>query len=182
MVQGGAGWELLAYRDVELIAEGHWRLSGFLRGLNGSTSSQASANAIVVWVNENLMQPDFFESEIGLSLHWAVNESAPQAFVFSDVAGLPWSVGHLRAKEGEAGWDVSWTRRGKDIPESWSLPEVDNAGAFQCDLYLAGDLVSTQQVTTSTLFVGYGVDEISVSQVNDSGRVGNWASIPLIAA
>lgn len=181
-MQTVSGWELLSFREAELIGTDQWRLSGLLRGLNGSASSEALAGAVVVLVDDNLVQADFFESEVGLSLKWSVDEAASREFVFVDAAGLPWSVGHLRASEEAGGWNVGWVRRGADISDSWALPETDNTGTFMCQVFSGGILITSEEVSEAALFVANGVDEIRVSEVGQDGRVGNWVSIPLIAA
>ncbi|GAB5457396.1 MAG: glycoside hydrolase/phage tail family protein [Henriciella sp.] len=182
LIETVSGWELLSFREAELIGADQWRLSGLLRGLNGSESSEAVTGAVVVLVDENLVQAKFFESEVGLSLKWSVNEDTSREFVYSNTSGLPWSVGHLQASEEAGGWNVSWVRRGADISDSWALPETDNTGIFMCHVLLAGELITTTEVSEPALFVDHGVDEIRVSQVGNDGRVGNWVSIPLIAA
>lgn len=178
LVQGDDGWELLAYRDAELVGADHWRLRGLLRGLGGSRIAAHAAGAIVVVADARLVRGEVDAGEIGLDLVWQVTRGAAQTERFEDRGGLPWRVGHLRAD----GRRVSWTRRQGDIAESWALPEVENQGAFRVECLAAGIVITAAEQVAAFVDAPLGCDLGRVAQVGADGRVGPWASIPLDGA
>ncbi len=182
LVQGAAGWELLAYREAELVGEDRWRLSRLLRGLSGSELDGAVSGAVVIVADGRVFDAPLVGDETGLSLLWQAGEADPVAAVFDDLAGLPWRVGHLRARPVVDGWQVSWTRRGAVIPESWSLPEASNMGRFRLEALSGGVVTETAEIEAGFASVLSGADGVRVAQIGDDGRVGAWASIPLQAA
>ena len=177
-MQGGEDWELLAYRDAELVGADRWRLRGLLRGLGGSRIAAHTAGAIVVVADARLVRGEVDAGEIGLDLVWQVTRGAAQTERFEDRGGLPWRVGHLRAD----GRRVSWTRRGRDIAESWALPEAGNQGAFRAECLAAGVVITVAEQVAAFVDAPLGCDLVRVAQVGTDGRVGPWASIPLDGA
>ena len=178
LVQSDANWELLAYRDVELVGADRWRLRGLLRGLAGSVIAAHEAGAIVVVADSRLVVADMDVGEVGLDLVWQVTHGAAQAERYEDRSGLPWRIGHLRAD----GRRVSWTRRGGDIAESWALPEAGNQGAFRVECLAAGVVITVAEQVAAFVDAPLGCDLVRVAQVGTDGRVGPWASIPLDGA
>ncbi len=182
LVQGDAGWELLAYQSAELVGEDHWQLSGLLRGLQGSQTSGATSGAVVIIVASGLIEASFASEEQGLPLLWAANQGQPVSFTYDNLSGLPWRVGHLRATPLPRGWQVNWTRRGRDIANNWTAPEALNDGLFKVELRVGGVVVEEQQVAIAAFTTATSADEVRVAEIGSDGRVGAWASIPLIAA
>jgi hypothetical protein len=179
LVQSASGWECLAYRDAILIDEDRWQLRGLLRGLAGSQISTALSGALVVLIDEALVDVELAPEEAGLSLEWTANEADPISFVYENRAGLAWSVGHLRALASGTGWALSWTRRGPDIPASWALPEAANDGRFRVETFLNGQLVETMDMDGAGANIGGAADSLRVGEIGPDGRVGHWSSIPL---
>ena len=182
LVQGQAGWELLAYREAILVSDGHWSLTGLLRGLSGSGVGGAVSGSVIVVADETVVEAPLANEEIGLSLLWAVGNSAPVAAVFDDLGRLPWRVGHLQAHQSGADWRVTWTRRGAEISDNWSRPEMGNTGDFRVEVLLDGLVLETVQASTGSANIAVGGDEVRVAEMGDDGRMGAWASIPLLAA
>lgn len=182
LVQKSTGWELLAYRTAQLIGEDRWQLSGLLRGLSGTASESASTGAIVILADERVLDAQMVADEIGLPLVWSAGQSESTTFDFNDLAGLSWRVGHLQAAPTSTGWALSWTRRGADVPDSWALPETGNSGTFRVETWLASTLIEAFEVTSPDANVLSGADTVRVAEIGDDGRVGQWASIPLLAA
>lgn len=65
--------------------------------------------------------------EVGLAMDWrTAGGEVAATLAFGNMAGLPWSVAHLR----RSGDQLQWTRRGADLAESWTFPEAANDGRF----------------------------------------------------
>ena len=130
-------------------------------------------------IDEALVDVELAPEEAGLSLEWTANEADPISFVYENLAGLAWSVGHLRALASGTGWALSWTRRGPDIPASWALPEAENDGRFRVETFLNGQLVETMDMVGPGANIGGAVDSVRVGEIGPDGGVGHWSSIPL---
>ncbi len=177
LVSHTEGWELLSYKDALLIGESRWQLSGLLRGLNGTVPASSSADAEVVLVNDQIVEVPMQDAELGLPLKWRVGSAEVQTFAYEQVAGTPWRVAHLRATVSASELQASWTKRGANISESWTLPETDNAGRFQVESYLNDQRLVSQVVELAHANLALGCDHIRVAEIGADGRVGKWASI-----
>lgn len=176
-VENDKGWEIIAYREAELVETDRWRLRGLLRGLAGSPVSEVTSGALVVALDDNLVEASIDSAEFGLPLLWKVGEAEPFVYTFENRSDLPWRVGHLRACDETENWKLTWTRRGADIPDSWSLPEAANAGVFHVQCWLDTQLISETVSEMTQALVEKGCTRISVAEIGIDGRVGEWASI-----
>lgn len=79
-IQKASGWEVLAFRQADLIGEDHWRLSGLLRGINRSQTGPAPKGAVIVIADYRLVRPPVAPEEIGKPLIWRVGTSEDQTF------------------------------------------------------------------------------------------------------
>ncbi len=57
-----------------------------------------------------------------------------------------------------------------------------NTGNFRVEALLQGVVVETVQASTGSANISVGGDEVRVAEIGDDGRMGAWASIPLLAA
>ena len=180
LVRSSQGWELLAWREAELIRENRWLLRGLLRGLNGSPSAFIRRGYRVVLVDETLVSASLSADEIGLQRLWQVGNLRPRRFTFNDIGGLPWPVAHLAAHRKTDGWHISWTRRGRDLPESWALPEADNQGRFRVEAYTGQQRRIALTVSSGQAHLTQaGIDRVQVAEIGADGRYGRWRSIQL---
>jgi hypothetical protein len=168
-----AGWEILQFESAELIAPSLWRLTGLLRGQQGTPSSAALPGARLVMLDGALLRAPVYEAEMGAALIWTTHgsDSAPDAaqiHTFENRASVPWPVAHLRVEQGEA----RWTRRGPDAPESWALPEAINAGSFRVWLTNAAGEISTFDIGDARCAVPPGTVSIRVAALDAAGREG----------
>ena len=72
------GFELLQFRDVQLLAANTYRLSGLLRGLGGSSAEMLPlrlAGARVVLLNSAVVQPELTLDEATRASAWRVGPS-----------------------------------------------------------------------------------------------------------
>ncbi len=180
LVESSIGWELVAWRDAELIAQDRWRLTGLLRGLSGSSISSAPANSAVVLADSRLETVEMYPEELGVELFWRTGTTDAVLEVFENRSALPWRVGHLKAEHSESGLIISWTRRAATMPASWTLPEAINDAAYRVETLLNGNPVFEVQVPIAEVQIAVGsADEVRVAEIGADGRTGEWASIPL---
>ncbi len=176
------GWELLAFRSAELLPDGTYRLSGLLRGLQGSdgaASAGAGVGAPFVLLNDALGRAEVSGFERGLELGWRAGLAGDlQPATWSGFAGLPWPVAHLRASVPSAGErTLTWVRRGSDIPDGWDQPDPLRPARFEIQAlsgegYGPGAIVDEAVISVPEAALG-----ARVAALGDDGRRGPWVSI-----
>ncbi|MCR9270300.1 MAG: hypothetical protein NXH72_09960 [Hyphomonadaceae bacterium] len=180
LLQNEHGWELLAWRDADLVGPDQWRLRGLLRGLNGSPIGPATVGSQVVLVDVNLLQVGLTEDEIGVELFWQAGMANVQTAVCADRAGRPWRVGHLRAEIQDQQVQVSWTARGEIFSNNWERADVSRSPQFDVRTYQNAD--ETRHPTQSVAAISFPLgeyDAISVAEIGADQRRGEWVSIQL---
>ena len=128
-------YEICQFRDAQLLGDGSWMLSGFLRGLAGTeveATAGASDGARVV-VLETTDRVAFGLDSRGLDIPWQAGpaDQAPggatfTGFVasFDGLSRRPLSPVHLRASRQGGDVSLSWVRRTRIGGDSWNAPEV----------------------------------------------------------
>jgi hypothetical protein len=136
-VETAAGWEVLQYRQASLLGDGVWRLSGLLRGQQGTEGEMAAGavvGAVVVLLDPLAGRFETAVGERGLARIARAGPSgrAPGGAGFAEVAftpvnrhGRPWSP-VLTVEEDGGGRRLGWTPRVR-IGDVWDLEpaEVD---------------------------------------------------------
>ena len=170
------GWELVQFRSAELVGPEEWVLSGLLRGQRGSVSAAAETGARVLLLDGSDTLATLNPDEVGAELGWrAAGSDETESLTFMDEGGLPWPVCHLRA----AGGTLSWVRRGVDLPESWALPEGENAGRFAVAFDTGGGFGAVEAVAAPSAAIPAGAIAAKVAEIGADGRTGKWVSIGL---
>jgi hypothetical protein len=120
--------EIIQFRQAELTDLGHWRLSGLLRGQQGTpVLTHAAGTSVIVLPSggpEALVRARMSDAEQGLLLHWQADD--PQGgttgetrlqTIWQGVHGRPWSPAHLRLDRRTDGDIVlSWFARSRLDP------------------------------------------------------------------
>jgi len=176
-VEGPAGWELISFLHAELVDVDVWRLHGLLRGGEGTQPLEIASGARTVLADTRLQMARFNREEIGLDLTWRANEADPFIFAYNEQGGLPLTVGHLKQLDDY----ITWTRRSRDVPENWTLPEAVNHGDYQVEWLANETLLSAEQASEARIIIHDGADLVRVAQHGTDGRVGPWVSISLNA-
>lgn len=187
LVESETGWELLSYRDAELIGESQYRLTGLLRGLQGSQIRDVEAGAVIIAVDTRLGRGNISAQEIGLSLIWSGAGrglvSIGQNAIFENKAGLAFSPVHLRVEaSAEGGARFTWVRRGAEISDSWILPEAPNIGSFHVSLERGQTVVLADDVETPEWSIGaiwQAGDVLTVAEYGTDGRAGHAGRLTL---
>jgi hypothetical protein len=174
-------WEILQFREAELIAPRTYRLSGFLRGQGGTEQAMRSpvaAGAPFVLLDTAIQRLDLAPEDIGLDVNWRIGPArrslgdvnyAALVHAFNGIGQRPLSPVHLRctrASNGDA--TLSWVRRTRIGGDAWDGLDVPLAEAqelYTVDIYSDGHVVRSVSVTTPSL--AYTAD----AQAADFGAV-----------
>ena len=136
-LETAAGWEVVQYRRADLVGGEVWRLSGLLRGQQGSeaaTAAGASLGAVVVFLDRDLPRVEMSASERGLPRVWRAGPvGAPPGgsgfsaadFTWTARAARPWRPAHLRVAVEGGGRRLSWTPRVRINGEGWEVEPVE---------------------------------------------------------
>lgn len=180
LIKNDLGWELLGWRDAELVAADHWRLSGLIRGIAGSPIQLAGSMAHVVLADDRLTPLSLSEEDIGRSLLVQIGDGEVSTFKYRARAALPWRVGHLRTRCRDGQYLLSWTARGAHLPNNWELADINHAQDFVVELYQHGALISRVVQTETELALTPGSASFArVAAMSAQNRVGEWGSIPV---
>lgn len=187
LVQNAASWELVAYRDAELIGLGRYRLTGLLRGLRGSEIAGAGEGAVCILLDQRLQRAFVQGEEIGLDLHWQADGRGLFGLLtksrFEDRAGLAFAPVHLRTTDrDDGGLDVRWIRRGVEITDNWVAPDAPNTGRFRAQVRRGAEVLlesETDAPAWSIDPVWQPGDIFSVRELGDDGRAGHVGRLVL---
>ncbi|HYC66941.1 baseplate multidomain protein megatron [Brevundimonas sp.] len=131
-VETERGWEIIQFRQAELVGEDVWRLTGLLRGEQGSeeaTVAGANSGAIVVFLASGPRRMESSSAERGLSLMWRAGPAGAPAggpavsetiFTPTGRHDRPWSPAHLRRMlRDDGGFDLTWLARSRIDSDRW---------------------------------------------------------------
>ncbi|MDP1914032.1 glycoside hydrolase/phage tail family protein [Brevundimonas sp.] len=128
-IETGGGWELVQFRSATLVGDGVWRLSGLLRGQQGTEAVGAPSGAIVVLLDQAPARAESSRAERGLPLIWRAGPAggpaggagvSEVAFTALGVHERPWSPVHLKAvARTDGGIDLSWIARARVDGDRW---------------------------------------------------------------
>jgi len=131
-VETAAGWEIVQFRTATLISSGIWRLSGLLRGQQGTEPAMAAgadSGAVVVFLQPGLSRVASPTAERGLPLVWRAGAAgAPPGgpgvsetvFAAEGLHERPWSPAHLRCTaRADGGLDLAWLARSRLDGDRW---------------------------------------------------------------
>lgn len=129
MVEGTEGWELIQFRRADLVGRGVWRLSGLLRGQQGTAAAATPAGAVVVMLDGAVTRAEAARNERGLPLVWRVGpRNAPAGgsaaietvWTYRGLAERPWSPAHARAlARQDGGFELGWLPRHRLEGDGW---------------------------------------------------------------
>ncbi len=136
-VQTGAGWEIVSFRSAQMTGSGEWRLTGLLRGqqgTEGATAAGADEGALVVVLDERLARVDLAAEERSLP---RITRVGPQGAVpggtgFAELSvtvqgvhGRPWSPAGLVVEVAQDGVVVRWIPRVRIGGDRWDLEPLE---------------------------------------------------------
>ena len=131
-VETEEGWEIVQFRTASLVGDDVWRLSGLLRGQQGTDSCMmagAGAGAIVVLLDAFPTRAVSPSAEHGLPLIWRAGPAGGPAggpwvseiaYTMAGVHHRPWSPTHVRSTaRDDGGFDLSWIARSRVDGDRW---------------------------------------------------------------
>ncbi|WGM30269.1 glycoside hydrolase/phage tail family protein [Brevundimonas sp. NIBR11] len=167
------GWEILQYRHADLIGDALWRLSGLLRGQQGTETEMApgaATGAFVVLLDARMGRFKTGVQERGLERTVRVGPEglAPGGSGFArktwtprGLHGRPWSPTGLHASSKEGGVGVSWTPRVRVGGDVWDMePVAVDPSRFRVRVTDGGVERRVFEVEDATLL--YSADDMAV--------------------
>lgn len=130
-IESGEGWEVMQFRDAQLVGEDEWVLTNLLRGRLGTRAEAergAVVGAAVVVLGRDMPRLTVDEGERGLSRIWRAGPKglAPAGpritqsdAVWRGRARMPWRPVHLRLTQVEDGLRVTWTACVRGSGDGW---------------------------------------------------------------
>lgn len=202
-VEAGDGWELIQFRQATLEGAGLWRLSGLLRGQQGTEVERAAGaarGAIVVFLMSDMARARFGREERGLPQVCRTGPSgqppggagvAQTLFTPRGLHHRPWRPAGLTARsDGDGGQVLSWAPRARLYGDNWeSETAVGDAARWRIDILNDGATVRTfetlqpQAIYTAAMrsvdFADAGVGRARVRQWGEGFGWGQPAEIAL---
>lgn len=135
-VETAVGWELVQYREAQMLGGEVWKLSGLLRARQGTESAceaGALSGAAVVVVDGALVRVSVDEAEKGLPRLWRVGPAGlpPGGSDFTGVEfswerrqARPWRPVHLKAQWSQAGLALGWIGRVRTGGDGWDQQAI----------------------------------------------------------
>lgn len=166
-IETTAGWELLQFRQAELIGNGLWRLTGLLRGQQGTEQAMrtgAPAGAIAVFLAPDLPRAAMSPAERGLPLVWRAGPRGLSggagvseiSWVAGRVHDRPWSPAHLRrCSRTDGGFDLTWIARSRLDGDRWDGEDGDGGARFRVRVLRGGEVVRAFEVEAQAAVYGY---------------------------
>ena len=176
-VEGKDGnWEVLQFRDAQLVSQGVYDISTLLRGQYGTEDAMAdpvASGARVVLLDGSQAQVGMSQSEIGLPFNWRYGPSpAPlDNFAYTTVQhaftgrGLkPFSPVHVEgSRDGSGDLTISWIRRARLNGDAWEqsvVPLNEPSENYEVDI-LDGATVKRTLTSTSPSVVYTAADQVA---------------------
>ncbi|MGZ9098272.1 MAG: baseplate multidomain protein megatron [Brevundimonas sp.] len=128
-VESGGVWELLQFRLATLVGDGVWRLTGLLRGQQGTEALGAASAAVAVFLDQPPARAEVSSAERGAPLIWRAGPVGGPAggaglsevgFTVTGVHDRPWSPAHLEVTpRTDGGFDLGWIARARIDGDRW---------------------------------------------------------------
>lgn len=179
-VETAAGWEIVQFRTATLVGDGEWRLTGLLRGqqgTEGATEVGAPAGAVCVVLDEALVRVTSPRGERGLPLMWRSGPlggpagGAGVSEVIQTLSGLherPWRPVHLTVTADGGGRRVSWRARSRIDGDRWD-GEAVGADPLRFRVRLLDGEAVRREVVVEGEGWEYGSDDLSDDFPGGSG-------------
>ncbi len=181
-VRTAAGWEVLQFRQATLVAANVWRLTGLLRGQQGTEAEMspgATIGAHVVLLDPPAGRFNFASAERSLQRIARTGPShvAPGGAGFTDTGftikglhGRPWSPTGLKGVREDDGVRISWIPRVRIGGDLWDLePTPCDPDLYRVRVSYSGVEHRVFEVDTTTLL--YGSDLLTEDFPEGSGRL-----------
>ncbi|MEM6547214.1 MAG: glycoside hydrolase TIM-barrel-like domain-containing protein [Pseudomonadota bacterium] len=162
-VEVSAGeWEVLQFRDADMVDPGAYRIGHFLRGQRGTehhADTEIPAGARVVLLDEALIRLPLPLDELGLPRHYRTGPArygfahasfAHQIETARGVGLRPFRPSQLRVLDQGGDLALSWIRRGRIGADSWEgvdIPLGEEREEYRVRVYDGANLLRSETVT-----------------------------------
>ncbi|MEL6587022.1 MAG: glycoside hydrolase/phage tail family protein [Pseudomonadota bacterium] len=191
-------WEVLQFRDAELIGTDRWRLSGLLRGQLGTDSTigvdPLPAGARLVALDAAALPVTMTLADIGRELWWKAVpigrdpvDAQAVAHAFTGAGLRPYAPGHLTGSEASGALSLSWVRRSRiDGSDFWADPPLgEGVHRFRVEIgpeaapLVSVDVDGAETVTGLDVSGVSGPQEVRIAQVSEIYGPGPAARLTL---
>lgn len=190
LVETEAGWELIQFREAELVDVETWKLSSVLRGQQGSEDAMAAGAALgsrILFLTGAEQRLNVAGWERGLELAWRAGEWVG-AYAHEAVAARPWSPAHLSLGWQDGDIQLGWIRRARKDGDVWGAgnPPVEGSEVYRVKVS-GGESDREWEVTAPAAiypvteqvvdFPVGGMARIAVAQLASNGEPGGWTGV-----
>lgn len=190
LVETEAGWELVQFRDAELVDVETWKLSMLLRGQQGSEDAMAAGAPVgsrILFLTGAEQRLSVADWERGLELEWRAGEWLG-TYAHEAVAARPWSPAHLSLGWLDGDIALAWVRRARKDGDSWGAgnPPLEGSEAYRVRV-TGGESERAWEVTAAAAiypateqvvdFPAGGLARIDVAQLGPNGEPGGWTGV-----
>lgn len=173
-------WEVIQFKDVELVSSGIYNLSNLLRGQFGTEDAMEDpipSGATVIVLDGNIVPVSMTVNDIDTLLFWKYgpttkpisdNSYGSTTHAFTGRGLRPFSPVHVEGVFSGTDLNISWIRRtrfGGDRWDATSIPLNEETEAYEIDILNGSTVVRT--LTASTASVTY----TTAQQIADWGSV-----------
>ena len=158
-------WEIVQFRDAELVGDGQWRLTTLLRGQAGTDAAMrnpVAAGARVVVLDRAVPQLNLALDQRALPFFYrwgpngkAISDPSYQGaqLQFEGLGLRPLSPVQIRGTWPTVAGDIviSWRRRTRIGGDSWEqvdVPLAEDSESYEIDVFDGADVVRTLQTST----------------------------------
>ena len=158
-VETAAGWEVVQFRQASLVGGRRWRLTGLLRGQQGTEAEMAAGGqvgGVVVFLDDSLIRAEVAAGEYGLPLIWSAGPRGGPAggsgvtrreVLLTGVHQRPFSPAHLNISAEAGGRLIRWTARNRMGGDVWEgEPAASDPLRFRIDIWDGEVLLRTFEV------------------------------------
>ena len=183
-VETAAGWEVVQYRSALLVGPETWRLTGLLRGQQGTEAEMragAGAGAAVVMLDGDLARAEIGRNERGLPLVCRAGPAgaAPGGISFSEVSftlegrhARPWSPSGLTVEAAADGLEVRWAPRVRLYGDSWDAePAAVDPLRFRVRVRNGETVVRTMETQAACLIYATADMAADLPNGRETGRI-----------
>jgi hypothetical protein len=191
------GWEIIQFRDAELVGPNLWALRSRLRGLRGTEGTIPAAwpaGSVVVFLDGGLVQVELPPEARGSDRHYRIGPARRpvdhDSYVYRKVAvegiGLrPFAPVHLRLAAGPNGAEARWVRRTRVEGDAWQgeVPLGEQREAYLLRVHQGGAVVHEEEVDRPRATIPNGLTRpyrIEVAQISDRWGPGAAAVLDVI--
>jgi hypothetical protein len=155
-------WELVRYREAELVGTRTYRLSGLMRGLQGTEfaiDTHAEGDSFVLAADSGLLRVTQLAAEIGVLRYFkavpdrrAVASVAGQSFACDSECLVPRAVVDLRPVITGSTASATWSRRSRlSTPPYADPPLGETTESYTAELRNGSTVVESQTVTAKAV-------------------------------